>query len=275
MNGTIQHVRRTGATVHVYTPPDEFHANSIILELEDRLIVIDAQMARSSATEVADYVDTFDKRIDRFLLSHDHPDHYAGFTTLTQRFPGVQLAALPSVRQHLINVGERVLSVRRELFGDEVNTEVVVPDATVVPGNLTIGGLRFVFVEYDETESEHTLVIHLPDVGLCFPADLVTAGDEHMFTVQPNFDRWIDALHALRRDVARYGIDTLVPGHGNPVGIDVLPANIAYLEAAREVYAHSGTKEEYKAALKARLPQRGPQPWLDWVGEQLFGSVAP
>lgn len=37
----------------------------------------------------------------------------------------------------------------------------------------------------------------------------------------------------------------------------------------------SPTSEDYVAAVGERLPDRGPQAWLDWTGQLLYGHVAP
>ena len=276
MDGTVTTFEAPGVRVHVYTAPvDYFADNTIILDLADRLIVVDGQMFQPFATEAADVIAGLAKPIDRFVLTHDHPDHYSGFATLTARFPGVQLAALPSVRQSLLAKGDAVLAVRRGLFGEGVAEHAVIPDATIVPGELTIAGQRFVFAEFDNTESEHTLVIYLPDAHLALLADMVAGPEEHLFTLQPNFDAWEAAIERIRGDIARFGITTIVPGHGGPLTPAVLPANIAYLRAAKQAFTTSGTSGEFKDALSAALPGRGPQAWLDWTGQQLYGHVAP
>ena len=114
MDGAVQAINLEGLKVHIYTPPDEsFRVNSTVFELADRLIVVDGQIFQRFAREVGDLIDGLHKPIDRFVLTHNHPDHYSGFQHLTERFPGVQLAALPSVRDYLVRIGQQVLDVRR------------------------------------------------------------------------------------------------------------------------------------------------------------------
>ena len=168
-----------------------------------------------------------------------------------------------------------MLAVRRSLFGDQIANRAVIPDATIVPGELTIAGVRFLFQQYDETEAEHTLAVVLPDSGVALLGDMVASANEHLFTVQPHFDAWAAALLQVRTDIARYGITTIVPGHGAPIGPEALPANLEYLQVVKEVYAHAGTSEEFLAGVAARLPDRGPQAWVDWSSRMLYGHVAP
>jgi glyoxylase-like metal-dependent hydrolase (beta-lactamase superfamily II) len=276
MDGTHRTIALEGVKVHVYTPPDEsLLVNSTIIELADRLIVVDGQIFQKFAREVGDLIDSLGKPVDRFILTHTHPDHYSGFQTLLERFPGVQLAALPAVSDYVARMGQQVLDLRRSLFGDEIATRVKVPDAVIVPGELVISGVRFLFQEFTDAEADHTLTITLPDHGVALVADLLASPDHHLFTVSPHFDEWIAAVNSIRADVSRYGIKTIVVGHGAPVGPDVLPDNLEYLEAAKRAHASSGKAEEYVAAVSASLPKRAPDMWLNWSSQMLYGHVAP
>ena len=276
MDGTVQAINLEGLKVHVYTPPDEsLLVNSTVFELADRLIVVDGQIFQKFAREVGDLIDTLHKPIDRFVLTHNHPDHYSGFQHLSERYPGVQLAALQSVRDYVDRMGQQVLDLRRSLFGDEVASRVVVPDAVIVPGELVISGVRFLFQEFTDAEADHSLTITLPDHGVVLVADLLASQQHHLFTVSPHFDEWIAAVNKIRADVAKFGIKTIIVGHGTPVGPEVLPANLEYLEAAKKAHATSGKAEEFVAAVSASLPERTPDMWLNWSSQMLYGHVAP
>jgi glyoxylase-like metal-dependent hydrolase (beta-lactamase superfamily II) len=276
MDGTVRTLDLDKVRVHVYTPPEEaFLVNSTIIELADRLIVVDGQIFQRFAREVGDLIDTLGKPIDRFVLTHNHPDHFSGFQHLTDRFPGVQLAALASVRDYLARLGQRILDVRRAMFGDEIAGRIVIPDAIITPGELVISGVRFLFQEFDDTEAEYTLTITLPDHGVALVADLLAGEDNHLFTVQPQFDRWIAVLEKIRHDVAKFGLKTLIVGHGAPTGPEVLPANINYLTTAKAAYGTSATADEYVAAVSASLPKHTPEGWLGFSSQMLYGHIAP
>ena len=276
MDGAVQTINLEGFKVHIYTPPDEsLLVNSTVFELADRLIVVDGQIFQRFAREVGDFIDSLHKPIDRFLLTHNHPDHYSGFQHLTARFPGVQLASLPSVRDYLARMGQQVLDLRRSLFGNEVASRVVVPDAVIVPGELVISGVRFLFQEFEDAEADHTLTITLPDHGVMLVADLLASEQHHLFTVTPHFDAWIAAVSKIRADIAKFGLKTIIVGHGIPVGPDVLPVNLEYLEAAKKAHATSGRAEEFVTAMSASLPERTPDMWLNWSSQLLYGHVAP
>ncbi|HTN63642.1 MAG TPA: hypothetical protein VL147_19160 [Devosia sp.] len=52
------------------------------------------------------------------------------------------------------------------------------------------------------------------------------------------------------------GYGTLMVGHGNPVGFDVIDGNIFYLRKAKELHAANGNAQSYAEALKGAHPCR-------------------
>src|SRR3954471_7857734 len=100
MNGEVTSLDLSDLTVHVFTASEEnFLINSVVFELPEELLVVDAQMFVPDSRAFADLIDGIGKPVTQFLLSHNHPDHFLGFETLLERFPGVPLAALPGVTE--------------------------------------------------------------------------------------------------------------------------------------------------------------------------------
>jgi len=50
--------------------------------------------------------------------------------------------------------------------------------------------------------------------------------ETHLFTVANYYDHWVEILRGLNGDAAK-GYDTLMIGHGKPIGFDVIESNIA------------------------------------------------
>ena len=272
--GSVNALDLGDVSVHTYTAPDDgFNVNTTIFELDDRLVVVDAQLVRMFAAEAADLIKELGKPVDRFILTHNHADHYSGFATLTERFPGVQVAALPSVRDWIGKYADGALAKRRELFGDHFGAPVV-PDALLVPGYVDIAGVRFEFAEVRDAESEFATTIALPEHEAIAVVDLVGEPQRHLFTTRGNFDNWIAELERLRRRTAEEGYRHLLIGHGGPAGPEVVPSAIAYLSAAKEAFANSTTPEEYRAEVTRLMPERVPESYLEWSSMQLFGIVA-
>jgi glyoxylase-like metal-dependent hydrolase (beta-lactamase superfamily II) len=274
MNRDVTSIDLSDLTVHVFTASEEnFLINSLVFELPEELVVVDAQMFVPDSNAFADLIDALGKPVRQFLLSHNHPDHYLGFETLCKRFPGVSLAALPRATEYVRELGPEVVRQRKAEMGDLVASRAVVPDAELAPGEQTIGGVRFVFEDFDDAEAESQVVIHLPDHQTTAVFDLACRAEHHCFTVLPLFDHWIEVLERLQETAA--GARHLIVGHGRPTDTGAIDATIEYARAARDVYAEAAGPEAYAAALKSRFPERTQEKFIDFSALLLYRVIYP
>src|ERR1700730_4136043 len=66
--------------IHSYlSPADGFQVNSQMIEGPTAVVIFDGQVLLPYADEVASYVQTLGKPIDRIILSHAHTDHWGVF----------------------------------------------------------------------------------------------------------------------------------------------------------------------------------------------------
>jgi glyoxylase-like metal-dependent hydrolase (beta-lactamase superfamily II) len=260
--------------VHVFTASEEnFLINSLVFELADELLVVDAQMFVPDAREFADLIEGLGKPVRQFLLSHNHPDHFLGFEELCRRFPGVQIAALPGVIDYVERLGSEIVRNRKAELGDLVASRAIVPDTSLAPGEQRIGGVRFRFEGFDDAEAESQVVIHLPDHATMAVFDLACRAEHHCFTVLPQFDHWLEVLRHLREEAA--DVRHLIVGHGLPTDTGALDATIEYGTVARQVYGEVRGPDEYAAAMKERFPGRGQQKWIEFSALLLYRVIYP
>lgn len=273
MEGNVQVFERDAARVHTYTAPDaSVLVNTHVIETDNRLVVIDGQLLLPYATEVADYIERLGKPVERFILSHVHPDHYSGFQVLTERF-SAPLYALEGVKDYVDRYAPEVLKSRRELIGDGVAERAPRISDVLTPGEETIDGLTYGFEHVADAESEHQLVTSLPQLGAIAPIDVVMPNEYHLFTVRPFFDHWTQVLRGLQRRAE--GSEHLLVGHGGPTDPSAIEGNIAYLAEAKAIYKEAADHEEYTRLLKERLPARSQPSFADISGLLLYGVLNP
>jgi hypothetical protein len=111
--------------IHSYLSPlDGFHVNTQIIEGPTALVIFDGQLLLPYADEVASYVQTLGKPVDRIILSHAHTDHWSGLQVLTERFPNARLFALDGVADQLRARGQARLDSFRPIYGDRIAPKV-------------------------------------------------------------------------------------------------------------------------------------------------------
>ncbi|MGC5703127.1 quinoprotein relay system zinc metallohydrolase 1 [Pseudomonas sp. NFXW11] len=157
---------------------------------------------------------TTDKPVIELLLTHHHPDHVLG----NQAFSDVPIAALAGTTELLRQQGEALAENMYRLVGDWMRgTEVVLPNRTLEPGVLEVGGHRLRLLGL----AGHTgadLAIFDESTGVLFAGDLVFYERALTTPNSPGLGVWLKDLDTLQ------GLPwkLIVPGHG-PEATDARP----------------------------------------------------
>src|SRR6202049_1797585 len=107
--------------IHSYlSPVDGFHVNTQMIEGPTAVVIFDSQLLLPYADEIASYVQTLGKPVDRIVLSHAHTDHWSGLQVLTERFPDARVFALAGVADQVRARGSTRLDALRPIYGDKV-----------------------------------------------------------------------------------------------------------------------------------------------------------
>lgn len=273
MKGSVIVTDRASVRIHSYiAPEDGWLVNSHIVEGPTRLILFDGQLLNAYAEEVAAYAESLDKPLDRIVVSHAHPDHWAGLEVLTRRFPDVSVHALDRVAGAIRQNGPTMIAGLQRLLGPKVASTVTAPARVLATGSTVIDGITFEFREVRDAETDLQLVALLPEQHAILAFDIVFAPRDHLFTTVPHFGHWIELLTSLK---ALQGYDLLLVGHGQPTDFGAIDATIAYLGQASAIYAASKSGADYAAGLKAAFPQRTQAARADFSGRRLFPTPTP
>ncbi|NBF13546.1 quinoprotein relay system zinc metallohydrolase 1 [Pseudomonas sp. Fl4BN1] len=157
---------------------------------------------------------TTEQPLVQVLLTHHHPDHVLG----NQAFSDVPIAALAGTTDRLREQGDAMAENLYRLVGDWMRgTEVVLPNRTLEPGVLEIGGHRLRLLAL----SGHTgadLAIFDERTGVLFAGDLVFYQRALTTPNSPGLQVWLKDLERLQALPWRL----IVPGHG-PVASSEAP----------------------------------------------------
>src|SRR5229473_155876 len=253
--------------IHSYLSPlDGFHVNSQMIEGPTAVVIFDGQLLLPYADEVASYVQTLGKPVDRIILSHAHTDHWSGLQVLTERFPDARVFALGGIADQLHARGQARLDSFRPIYGDRIATKVTVPTEIIAEGVQRIDGITYEFRRFVDAESDLQLAALLPEQKVLMAFDLVFSPNEHAFTVVDHFDHWMIVLDQLK---ALQDYDTITIGHDTPVHRSAIDSTITYVQRAREIHAASADAKTYSESLKAAFPDRQHAEWVDLSAKNL------
>ncbi len=256
--------------IHSYlSPVNGLQVNTQMIEGPTAVVIFDGQLLLPYADEVASYVQTVGKPVDRIILSHAHTDHWGGLQVLTERFPDARVFALDGVGDQVRARGPARLDRLRRIYGDKAATKVTVPTETITEGLQRIDGITYDFKRFVDAESDLQLADLLPEQKVLMAFDLVFSPNEHAFTVVDHFDHWIIILESLKE---LQGYDTITIGHDTPVHRSAIDSTMTYVKRAKEIHAVSADAKTYSESLKAAFPDRQHADWVDFSAGLLYAA---
>lgn len=256
MNGTVTVIDKGAVRIHSYAAPDNsFNVTTQLIETPARVIAVDAQFVLAYADEAVAYARGLGKPLDRLIITHAHPDHFAG----ASRF-GAPIHALAAVREQIAAQADG-----QDPTGAPYSITEVTPTVEITTGTQVIDGITFVFEAHSGGEAADELVIKLPEHGVLIAQDLVY-NQLHLFLGNNDIAGWQRAVEQLAADSS---YDTILPGHGLPTGPEVFAEITRYLADASQLLGDDG--EAYKKAIIDRYPAYSGALLIDIANRYLFG----
>ncbi len=263
MLGTIAKTFAKDIAVHTYTAPEEgWVVNTQIIELPAELFIVDTQYMLPFAEEVAAYAAKLNKPISRLYVTHFHPDHILGAQVFN-----MPITALAEVKSKIEAVGDRVAAEEHEKHGDRIAKTAVKPTQIVAPGRETIGEIQIDFIRMQNAETADALMIAFPGRGVLVAQDFLY-NRVHSFLGERSFDTWAAALRDYQLNATKYRI--LLPGHGQPAGVELYGENLAYLSFTKRLLQDVRDPAIFKSRLVSAFPNYAGRTLLDHESRFLF-----
>lgn len=197
--------------------------NSFLVHGPDGLVVVDGQLTISDATALRDRTTAIGSPVVALLVTHPHPDHYAGAATAVE--DSVPIYATNAVATVIRRDDDEKDAIVGPMMEKEWPTRRRFPDRLLPSGaTVRLAGLDFTVEDLGPGESYADSVWKLGDAW--FTGDVLCPGT-HAYLADGQYTRWIDSLATLSE---RTGPSVrLFPGHGAPTNRDALAGQQAYV----------------------------------------------
>lgn len=211
---------------------------------------------------------------DRAMRAEAPPrvlDGMARTAALASRVPGRVGAVARRMHEQLAPFAWRGVRLR---FADrvlELTETATVGDRSVAAGTLEVGGRELRVLDLGPSHSPADAVVHVPDAGVVFAADLLFIGVTPIMWHGP-VETWLHALDALLALEA----DTYVPGHGPPCGREEIERLADYWRWLRDGVAEQrAAGRSIGEAARALLRDAEHAGFADWLNpERILVNVA-
>ena len=234
-------------TIHRFPEPhDGALVNAYLVETRSGVVAVDGLLTVPAAREMRAALDRLGKPLRAALLTHSHPDHYAG-------------------------LGEVV----GPMFGDEWPSNRVFPNTPIEDGeSVTFDGVTFTVIDLGPSESPHDSPwVVGPDARTVFLGDQIY-DHTHCYLADGFYADWLANIERLR---GRFPDDAVFHiGHGGPVGPDMWDWQRGYIEAFLDAVSGADWSEPEgaTAGVVARMKEYEPSGALQFLMELSIEPVA-
>ncbi|MGH9229484.1 MAG: MBL fold metallo-hydrolase [Acidimicrobiales bacterium] len=230
--------------------------NSFIIHGPDGLVVVDGMLTVSDAALVREAIDNADGSLAGVVITHPHPDHYAGLWHLMGD-EDVPIVATRGVDEVIRRDDVTKNDIVGPMMGAEWPTTRLFPNRIVDGGeHVSLGGLTLEVEELGPGESPLDCLWRV-DPGMVFAGD-VTYNSMHAYLADGHWEQWLATLSRLERELP--ADVALHVGHGPPGGKELLTNQRRYIEAFVAAVAEhaaaieAGDHAPVVAAMKELLP---------------------
>ena len=260
------------------------HCNNVIIEMQDYLIVVDANFPSGARLAMEAAKKVSNKPVKYVFDTHHHGDHaygnplwtQAGATTLAYKGVAEEMKRYEPARWQAAAKGRPdVAEMHRDAPEPPKQTfdksPFIVKDAT--------REVRFYFFGWAHTRGDG--FVYLPKEKVLCTGDAVVNGP-YNYTADGNVGNWPNVVRAAQK----LDVEHVLPGHGGPGGKEVLAGQIQFMTELHKTVENvirqgkkleevvpPGTKAMFGLVLPASTSVTLPNSVKNWVGAFLPAQV--
>jgi glyoxylase-like metal-dependent hydrolase (beta-lactamase superfamily II) len=141
-------------SIKVFTSPDDqFWTNSVIIEGTHEVMLVDAQLTKTSAERVLQEIRETKKPLSIIYITHEHADHFLGLEVFKDAYPGVRIMANSAVVERINKVYQEKIDKWKTILGPGATTHVValwIPGQRIlIAGDVLFNGMHVYTAETD------------------------------------------------------------------------------------------------------------------------------
>ena len=257
---------------------DSGHCNNVFIEMEDYLIVVDANFPSGAKLALADARKISTKPVRYVFDTHHHADHAYGNPIWTRN--GATTLAHQGVVDAMRRVEPRrwleTAAAREDVRQLNLRSaELPLETFSESPHVLSDGTRRVEFHHFGWGHTRGDGFVYLPREKILCTGDAVVNGPFN-YMLDANIKNWPNVLRAARN----LDLEIILPGHGAPADAGLLSGQIRFLEAiyqAVEVEMRRGKTlvdlVKFDKGVPVAASLRLPEGLSDWVGHLFPGQV--
>jgi len=245
-----------GFSIKVFTSPDDqFWTNSVIIEGTHEVMLVDAQLTKTSAERVLQEIRETKKPLSIIYITHEHADHFLGLEVFREAYPRVRIIANSAVVERINKVYQEKIDKWKTILGPGATSQVVAIEQ--FDGDfITFGSSQIEVLKNIQGDTDENTMLWIPGQRILIAGDVLFNG-MHVYTAETDSKARGEWLNSLQR-IRELKPSVVIPGHSK-VGA-TLDASTAvdftenYLLAFEEELKKAKDPDGLIKAMKERFP---------------------
>ncbi len=245
-----------GFSIKVFTSSDDqFWTNSVIIEGVHEVMLVDAQLTKTSAARVLQEIKETKKPLSIIYITHEHADHFLGLEVFKDAYPGVRIIANSAVVDRINKVYQEKIDKWQKILGSGATSHVVAIEK--FDGDfIKFEDSEIEVLKHIQGDTDENTMLWIPGQRTLITGDVVL-NNMHVYTAETDSKargKWLNSLNKIRE----LKPSVVIPGHSK-VGAP-LDANTAvdftenYLLAFEEELKKAKDPDSLINAMKERFP---------------------
>jgi glyoxylase-like metal-dependent hydrolase (beta-lactamase superfamily II) len=200
-----------GFSIKLFTSPDEqFWNNSVIVEGEREVMLVDAQLTKTSAEKVLQQIRDTHKPLSVIYITHEHADHFLGLEVFKEAYPRVRIIANSAVVDRINKVYQEKIDKWKTLLGPGATSHAVAIEK--FDGNvITFEGTKIEILKDIQGDTDENTMLWIPGQRILIAGD-VLFNNMHVYTAETDGkarSNWLNSLQKIRE----LKPSVVIPGH--------------------------------------------------------------
>jgi glyoxylase-like metal-dependent hydrolase (beta-lactamase superfamily II) len=243
-------------SIKVFTSPDDqFWTNSVIIEGLHEVMLVDAQLTRTSAERVLQEIKETNKPLSVIYITHAHADHFLGLEVFKEAYPRVSMIASSAVVDRINKVYQEKLDKWQTLLGSGATSQLVAI-GTFDGSSINFDGSTLEILKHIQGDTDENTMLWIPGQRILIAGDVVF-NNMHVYTAETDTKargRWLHSLNQIR-DLHP---SVVIPGHskvGAPLDASTaVDFTAEYLLVFDEELKQAKGPDSLVSAMKEKFP---------------------
>jgi glyoxylase-like metal-dependent hydrolase (beta-lactamase superfamily II) len=200
-----------GLSIKVFTSPDDqFWTNSVIIEGVPEMMLVDAQLTKTSAERVLQEIKETKKPLSIIYITHEHADHFLGLQVFKEAYPRVRIIANSAVVDRINKVYQEKIHKWQKILGSGATSHVVAIEK--FDGNfIKFESSEIEVLKHIQGDTDENTMLWIPGQRTLIAGDVVI-NNMHVYTAETDSKargKWLNSLNKIRE----LKPSVVIPGH--------------------------------------------------------------